>query len=179
MPSLKYSCSASPLMLANGNTAIEGLSGTAGGCVAGRAASRPPMRKTRTGRTMFFTGFSPRSSSTIPSLSCTESRTARETKIAARVGESLQPRRDVDAVAVDVVAFDDHVSEIDADAELDAAVVQRGAVAVGHAGLDRDGAAHGLDRAGEIDQQAVAGAFDDASAVRGDVRVRRARRDAP
>src|SRR5207245_4948712 len=27
MPSLKYSCSRSPLMLVNGNTAIEGLSG--------------------------------------------------------------------------------------------------------------------------------------------------------
>ena len=45
------------------------------------------------------------------------------------------------------------------------------AVAIDHAGLDRDGAAHGLDRAGEIDQQAVAGALDDTSPVRGDVRL--------
>src|SRR5262249_33314855 len=50
-----------------------------------------------------------------------------------------------------------------------AAIFGRGAVAVDHAGLDRDGAAHGLDRAGEIDQQAVAGPLHDASAVRGDV----------
>ena len=46
----------------------------------------------------------------------------------------------------------------------------RGAVAVGHAGLDGDGAAHRFDGAGEIDQQAVAGALDDAAAVGGDVR---------
>ena len=36
MPSLKYSCSGSPLMFVNGSTAIEGLSGSA----AGRAAER-------------------------------------------------------------------------------------------------------------------------------------------
>jgi hypothetical protein len=29
MPSAKYSCSGSPLILANGNTAIDGLSGNA------------------------------------------------------------------------------------------------------------------------------------------------------
>jgi hypothetical protein len=28
MPSTKYSCSGSPLMLANGNTAMDGLSGS-------------------------------------------------------------------------------------------------------------------------------------------------------
>ena len=81
MPSLKYSCSASPLMLANGITAIDGLSGRVGG-EAGSPPFARPMRKTRTGRAMFLTGFSPRSSSTMPSLSRTELRTARETKIA-------------------------------------------------------------------------------------------------
>ena len=89
----------------------------------------------------------------------------------ARFGDALQPRRNVDPVSVDVVAFDDDVAQVDADAELDAAVFGRGAVAVGHAGLDRDGAAHGLDRAGEIHQQAVAGALDDASLVHGDARL--------
>ena len=81
MPSLKYSCSASPLMLAKGSTAIEGLSGTAGAAVRALPLARP-MRNTRTGRAMFLTGFSPRSSSSMPSLSRTESRTARDTKMA-------------------------------------------------------------------------------------------------
>ena len=38
----------------------------------------------------------------------------------AGLGNGLQPRGDVDAVAVKVVALDDDVAEIDADAELDA-----------------------------------------------------------
>jgi hypothetical protein len=33
IPSTKYSCSASPLILANGNTAIDGRSGNASGAV--------------------------------------------------------------------------------------------------------------------------------------------------
>src|SRR6516225_6232798 len=53
MPSAKYSCSGSPDMLANGSTAIDGLSGNAS---AGSATGFRPIttRKTRTGREMFF-----------------------------------------------------------------------------------------------------------------------------
>ena len=69
------------------------------------------------------------------------------------------------------LALDDDVAQVDADAEFDARLVGRAAVAVGHAGLDGDGAAHRLDGAGEIDQQAVAGALDDAAAVGGDMRL--------
>ena len=39
MPSEKYSCSASPLMLLNASTAMEGLSGTGGGAEVFRAGS--------------------------------------------------------------------------------------------------------------------------------------------
>ena len=38
---------------------------------------------------------------------------------AARFGNALDPRRDVDAVAKDVLALDDDVADIDADPELD------------------------------------------------------------
>ena len=38
---------------------------------------------------------------------------------AAGLGERFQARRHVDAVAEDVVVLDDHVAQIDADAELD------------------------------------------------------------
>jgi hypothetical protein len=38
-PSAKYSCSGSPLMLVNGSTAIDGLSGSGSGL--GRSGSRP------------------------------------------------------------------------------------------------------------------------------------------
>ena len=104
-------------------------------------------------------------------MSRTESRTARDTKMAPGSAMPFQAGGDVDAVAVDVLAFDDDVAQVDADAELDARLVGRAAVAVGHAGLDGDGAAHRLDGAGEIDQQAVAGALDDAAAVGGDMRL--------
>ena len=66
---------------------------------------------------------------------------------------AFQPRRDVDAVAEDVVALDDDVADIDADAKLDAPVLGDVGVALGHAALHLDGAAHGIDHAGEFDQQ--------------------------
>ena len=44
-------------------------------------------------------------------------------------------------------------------------------VARGHAGLDRDGALHRLDHAGELDQRAIAHELDEAAVVGGDLRV--------
>ena len=44
-------------------------------------------------------------------------------------------------------------------------------VAISHAALDFDGAAHGFNDAGELRQQSVAGCLDDASAVLVDRRV--------
>ena len=73
---------------------------------------------------------------------------------------------------IDVVALDDHVAEIDADAQFDALVVRRhrcsrSAIASLH--LDR--AAHRIDDAGKLHQQAVAGGLDDAAVVLGDLRI--------
>ena len=65
----------------------------------------------------------------------------------ARLGQCLEPRGDVDAVAEDVVALDDDVAEIDADAKFDAPVRGEPAVPLGHRLLHRDGAAHGIDDA--------------------------------
>src|SRR5439155_11841712 len=49
MPSAKYSCSGSPLILAKGSTAIDGLSGSGGGSAAPTRALRalPPPRDPR------------------------------------------------------------------------------------------------------------------------------------
>src|SRR5207248_2067970 len=49
---------------------------------------------------------------------------------AARFGQCLQPRRDVDTVAVKVVALDDHIAEIDPNAEGDALVIRDIRIAV-------------------------------------------------
>ena len=88
-----------------------------------------------------------------------------------RLGDALQPRRDVDAIAIDVIALDDDIAQVDSDPELDLALARLAAIALGHARLDRHRAAHRLDRAGEIHQQPVARALDDAAAVLGDARL--------
>ena len=90
----------------------------------------------------------------------------------AGLGDALEPRGDIDAVAHQVaVGLLDHVAEMDADAELDAAVVRHAGVALDHAVLHLDRAAHRVDHAAELDQRAVAGALDDAAVMDGDGRV--------
>lgn len=84
---------------------------------------------------------------------------------AAGFGQRLQPRRDIHPIAEDVTAIGDHVAEIDPDAEHDASLRARIAVALDHAALPLDGAAHGIDDAGELDQQPVPGGLHDAAAM--------------
>jgi hypothetical protein len=89
----------------------------------------------------------------------------------AGIGQGLDARGDVDAVAVKVVALDDYIAEIDADAQLDAAVCRDTRVPPGHCLLHRDRAAHRIDDARKFDQHAVAGGLDDAAVVFGDFRI--------
>ena len=90
---------------------------------------------------------------------------------AAGLGEHFEPRRDVDAVAKDVVVLDDHVAEIDADAELDPPRRRDVGVASRHPALDLGRAQHRIGDAVELDQHAVAGGLDDAALVLGDGRI--------
>jgi hypothetical protein len=71
-------------------------------------------------------------------------------KHAARVAELLEPRGDVDALAVAVLALDDHVAEIDAEPHVDALPVGEATVALRHAALKRYGAFHRIDHAAEL-----------------------------
>ena len=84
---------------------------------------------------------------------------------AARFRQCLQPRCDVDAVAVDVVAIDNHITKIDPDANGYALVLGHLGIAVDHRPLDLGSAADRIDDAREFDQHAVAGRPDDAAAV--------------
>ena len=79
------------------------------------------------------------------------------------IGQRLQTRRDIDTVAMDVVAFNYHVTKIDADAECHASVVWLMSVAFRHACLDFDGALDGIDDAAEFDQQTITEGIDDAT----------------
>jgi hypothetical protein len=80
---------------------------------------------------------------------------------ATRFGDPFQPRGDVDAIAEDVVVVDDDIANVNADPEFDTLVQRHPGFLLGHAGLNFDGAARGIDRAGELHQKAVPGRFDD------------------
>ena len=99
-------------------------------------------------------------------------RPAREAD-ASRVGDPFQPRGDVDTVAKNVVVLNDNVANIDADTQLDALVLRLSSVALGHSVLNFDGAARGIDGAGELDQGSIACPLDDAATVLGDLWVQK------
>ena len=81
----------------------------------------------------------------------------------ARLANPFEPRRDIHPVAHQVaVALLHDVAQMDADAKLDAAFGRQAGVALDHAVLHLDRAAHGVDHAAELDAAAVAGALDDA-----------------
>ena len=121
---------------------------------------------------MFFSVCSPRSTN----VRFTRSRTCRqassESVNPARLGDALDPRRDVDAVAHEVaVGLLDDVSEMYADPVLDALVRRDAGIALNHAVLNLDRAAQGIDHAAELDDQPIAGALDHPAVVGGDRRV--------
>jgi hypothetical protein len=64
-----------------------------------------------------------------------------------------------------IVALDDHVAEIDADAQLYAVVSPDAGIPPGHRLLDRDRATHRIDDARKLDQEAIAGGLNDAAVV--------------
>ena len=53
----------------------------------------------------------------------------------------------------------------------DAAILGHAGVALDHSVLNFDSAAHGVDDTAELDDRAVAGAFDDAPVMHGDSRI--------
>ena len=78
---------------------------------------------------------------------------------AAGLRQALQACRNVDAVAVDVVALDDHVAQVDADAESQLPVPRA------HARLPGERAADGIHHRGELYQESVAHELYDAPPV--------------
>ena len=176
MPSAKYSCSGSPLILANGSTAIDGLSGSgsaggagADGLFAAAVSVANPVDPHRPGDVLDLLLAQILEDKGQPVADVVVDRIGDEHP--AGIGQGFDPRGDVDAVAIEVVALDDHVAEIDADAQFDAAVRRDAGVPLGHRLLHLDRAAHRIDDAGKLHQQAVAGGLDDAAPVLGDLRI--------
>jgi|SRR6516164_7879884 hypothetical protein len=88
-----------------------------------------------------------------------------------RLSQCLQTRRDIDAITEDVVFLNDHVTEVDANAEPDPALFGHFRLTVDHPALDLDRTAHGIDHARELGKEAVAGVFHGAAAVFSDFRI--------
>lgn len=85
----------------------------------------------------------------------------READAAGR-GDAFQPRGDVDAVAKQVVALNEHVADGDADAQQHVLLGPEGEVARPRRLLDLDGAANRIDRAGKFGEHGIAGHVEDA-----------------
>ncbi len=90
---------------------------------------------------------------------------------AARLGETLQPCRDVDPVAVDLLAIHHHVAEVDPNAKLHSAVGWQICVLRLERGLDLNRALDGIHDAGELGQYAVARRVHESSTVLLDQRI--------
>ena len=164
MPSEKYSCSGSPLMLANGRTQMDRRRGSRPGVftidMLGRTHGEGTYRALDVFRRVLAQVLE--RARELPRHLVAHRERYRD---AAHRRERLQPRGDVDAFAIDVVAFDDDLAEIDADPIADALCF--GALGFGARRrlLDRESAANGGDDASELDERAVAHEFDQAPAV--------------
>ena len=122
-------------------------------------------RHTCTGRAIFLTVCSPRSSVSerelVPDLFVDCARDANT----AWVRETLKPRRDVDPITIDLIALDHYVAEVDADAELHPALWRQLCVLSFERGLNIRRAIHRLDDAGELSKNTISGRVYEAAVV--------------
>src|ERR1700736_6869617 len=79
----------------------------------------------------------------------------------AGLGDALKARCYIDAVAIDAHLVIDHVADVDADAELHAALRLDCRIALCHGGLDGERALARVHHAGELGENALAGSVDD------------------
>src|SRR6516164_9606823 len=117
MPSTKYSCSGSPLILAKGSTAIEGLSGSGNtssltlprlrGRVREEAFRPHPVDPHRAGDVFDLPLAQVLEDEGQPVANLVMDRVGDEHP--AGIGQGFDPCGDIDAVAVKVVALDDHI----------------------------------------------------------------------
>jgi hypothetical protein len=90
---------------------------------------------------------------------------------APRIGQIFEAGSNIYAISVYIVAFDDHITEVNADTKFDAQRLWDFRISRGHLSLNIDSAFHGVYDAGELGQCAVAHQLDDAAMVRGDLGI--------
>src|SRR3954471_19717599 len=128
---------------------------------------------------MFLTSCSPSSSKRYGSFILEEVRQlvpdliahgARDAQ-AARFREALQASRDIHPIPEQIAVVLDDVAQIDAYPEQEVLALRQIGVAVHHAALHLDSAAHGFDGACELDQQAIAGCLNNVPTMFADQRA--------
>ena len=82
-----------------------------------------------------------------------------------RLCDPFETHCNIDPITKDIVVFDDNITDVNADAKLDPLVLRHIGILFGHAALNFDGTSHGVDHAGELNESAVPGILDDASAM--------------
>src|ERR1700730_2745178 len=84
---------------------------------------------------------------------------------AAGLGDAFKPRRDVHTITENIVSIDNDIADIDSNAEFDSFVSGHVSVALDHAALHFDGAAHRVNNGREFNKHSVAGCFHNATTV--------------
>ena len=85
--------------------------------------------------------------------------------------QPLEPRRDVDAVAQNVVSVDDDVAKVDANAVANAPILGNLILMLGYGPLHLDRALHGSNDTSKLHEQSIARGLDDAPFVPGNAGV--------
>ena len=170
-PSTKCSCSGSPPILANGKTTIErrgGLDFSDAGVGAGfRGADLKRIDPDRFGDVLELGRTEIGDREIEPPLDLPVGLLG-QTDRAGRAN-AFEPRGNIDPVAHEIaVALLDNVAEMDADPKFDALVRRDPSVALNEAGHHFNRAAHGVDHAAKLDQDAVPRALDDAPVMQVD-----------
>jgi len=105
------------------------------------------------------------STNSAASLPRTWQKASSEMEMPPRLGDSFEPRGDVDAVAENVGALDQHIAEMNADPPLHAAVAGDRSIALFGLLLQCEDTLHAADHRAKLDQDPVAGRLDDPSAM--------------
>jgi hypothetical protein len=90
-----------------------------------------------------------------------------------RFCDPFETHCNIDPITKDIIVFDDNITDVNADAKFDPLVLRHIDILLRHAALDFVGASDGIDHAAELNESAVPGILDDASAMISDFGIKK------
>src|SRR5260221_448794 len=90
-----------------------------------------------------------------------------------RLCDTFETHCNIDPITKDIIVCDDNITDVNADAKFDQLVLRYVDILFGHAALNFDGTSHSVDDAGELNESAVPGVLDDASAMISDFGIKK------